>query len=91
MNFRNLIIIFILFSLFSCGNQKKEDIAALLKTWSGKEILFPTNPVFTVQDKDTIDFSTLGKYKILTYVDSIGLHKLQIAIGEMENFYGRSG
>ena len=72
MNFRNFVIILILFSLFSCGNQKKEDIAALLKTWSGKEILFPANPVFTVQDKDTIDFSMLGKYKILTYVDSIG-------------------
>ncbi len=86
MNFRNLIIIFILFSLFSCGNQKKEDIAALLKTWSGKEILFPTNPVFTVQDKDTIDFSTLGKYKILTYVDSIGCISCKLQLGKWKTF-----
>ena len=63
MNFRNLIIVFILFSLFSCGDRKKEDVTALLKTWSGKEILFPTNPVFTVQDKDTIDFSMLENTK----------------------------
>ena len=86
MNFRNLIIVFILFSLFSCGDQKKEDVAALLKAWSGKEILFPTNPVFTVQDKDTIDFSMLGKYKILTYVDSIGCISCKLQLGKWKTF-----
>lgn len=87
MNFRNLNNhLYSYFSLFSCGNQKKEDIAALLKTWSGKEILFPTNPVFTVQDKDTIDFSTLGKYKILTYVDSIGCISCKLQLGKWKTF-----
>lgn len=86
MNFRNFIMVFILFSLFSCGNQKKEDVAALLKTWSGKEILFPANPVFTVQGKDTIDFSMTGKYKILTYVDSIGCISCKLQLGKWKTF-----
>lgn len=86
MNFRNFIMVFILFSLFSCGNQKKEDVAALLKTWSGKEILFPANPVFTVQGKDTIDFPMLGKYKILTYVDSIGCISCKLQLGKWKTF-----
>ena len=86
MNFRNIIIIFILFSLFSCGNQKKEDVVALLQTWSGREILFPANPVFTVQGKDTIDFSMLGKYKILTYVDSVGCISCKLQLGKWRTF-----
>lgn len=86
MNFRNFIMVFILFSLFSCGNQKKDDVAALLKTWSGKEILFPANPVFTVQGIDTIDFSMLGKYKILTYVDSIGCISCKLQLGKWKTF-----
>ena len=86
MNFRNFIIIFILFSLFSCGNQKKEDVVALLQTWSGREILFPANPVFTVQGKDTIDFSMLGKYKILTYVDSVGCISCKLQLGKWRTF-----
>ena len=86
MNFRHFIIIFILFSLFSCGDQKKEDVAALLKAWSGKEILFPTNPVFTVQDRDTIDLSMLEKYKILTYVDSIGCISCKLQLGKWKTF-----
>lgn len=86
MNFKNLIIILILFSLFSCGNQKKKDIALLLQAWSGKEILFPANLTFTVQGKDTIDFSMLGKYKILTYVDSIGCISCKLQLGKWKTF-----
>ena len=49
MNFRYLLSISLLFFLFSCGNQKKENIEILLQTWSGKEILFPANSIFTVK------------------------------------------
>lgn len=86
MNFRNFIIILILNFLFSCGNQKEENISALLQAWSGKEILFPANLTFTVQDKDTIDFSMLGKYKILTYVDSIGCISCKLQLGKWKTF-----
>lgn len=61
MNFRYLLSISLLFFLFSCGNQKKENIEILLQTWSGKEILFPANSIFTVKGKDTVDFSISGK------------------------------
>ena len=86
MNFRNFVIIFILFFLFSCGNRKEENIATLLQAWNGKEILFPANLTFTAQDKDTIDFSMLGKYKILTYVDSIGCISCKLQLGKWKTF-----
>lgn len=63
---------FIFFFLVSCGNQKKENIEVLLQTWREKEVLFPKDLTFTIKGKDTVDFSLSGKYKILTYVDSIG-------------------
>ncbi len=46
MKIRSLMGIFFLFVLFSCGNQRKENIKTLLQTWSGKEILFPEKMVF---------------------------------------------
>lgn len=86
MNFRYLLSISLLFFLFSCGNQKKENIEILLQTWSGKEILFPANSIFTVKGKDTVDFSISGKFKILTYVDSIGCVSCKLQLGKWKEF-----
>lgn len=86
MNFKYLIIAFILFLLYSCGNQKKEDIVTLLQAWNGKEILLPVNSSFTIQGKDTIDFPMSGKYKILTYVDSIGCISCKLQLDQWKVF-----
>lgn len=86
MNFKYLIIAFILFLLYSCGNQKKEDIVTLLQAWNGKEILLPASSAFTVQGKDTIDFPMSGKYKILTYVDSIGCISCKLQLNQWRVF-----
>ncbi len=86
MHFRYLITIMILFSLFSCENPSKKNITTLLQAWSGKEILFPANSTFTVQDKDTIEFSLAGKYKILTYVDSVGCISCKLQLGKWKTF-----
>lgn len=82
MNFRYLASIFLLFILISCGNQNKGNIEALLQTWSEKEVLFPKDLTFTVKGKDTVDFSLSGKYKILTYVDSIGCVSCKLQLGK---------
>ena len=81
MGFKNLVSIFLLFFLISCGNQEKKDVGILLQAWSGKEIQFPEDLTFTVKGADTVDFSVSGKYKILTYVDSIGCVSCKLQLG----------
>ena len=66
-----ILVLFVLF-LFSCMDAKRDKVAVLLNKWTQKEILFPSNPVFTVQGKDTVDFVIQDKYKIVNYVDSAG-------------------
>lgn len=61
-------------SLFvSCQETDKERLARLVNEWMGKEIVFPEHSVFTVQGKDTVDFSFQeAEYKVVTYIDSVG-------------------
>ncbi|MDE5761855.1 MAG: DUF1573 domain-containing protein [Bacteroides sp.] len=82
MNIRCWVSMFIFFFLISCGNQKKESLEFLLQTWNGKEVLFPEDLTFTMKGKDTVDFSLSGKYKILTYVDSIGCISCKLQLGK---------
>lgn len=66
-----LLILFLL--LFSCKENEKERIQRLVNEWQGKEIVFPKNITFTRFLTDTVDYQiTQSKYKVLTYVDSIG-------------------
>ena len=93
MNFRCIVCMFLPLFLFSCGN-KKENIKELLQVWSQKEIKFPDELIFSVKGKDTVDFSISGKYKILTYVDSIGCISCKLQLGKwkiwMEEVDGES-
>lgn len=70
--YKILSSIILLLALFSCKNSNKSKIASVLHEWDGKEVLFPKCPVFTIQGKDTVSFSTSAKFKILTYIDSAG-------------------
>lgn len=94
MNIRCWASMFIFFFLISCGNQKKESLEVLLQTWNGKEVLFPEDLTFTIKGKDTVDFSLSGKYKILTYVDSIGCISCKLQLDKwkvwMEEVNGES-
>ena len=80
---KQLLFIFLTFiALSSCKDSPKDEIARLVKEWDGKEIRFPESPVFTIQGKDTVDFSFRNaEYKVVSYVDSIGCIscKLQLA------------
>lgn len=77
-----LLIILSIIVLTSCKGSRKDEIARLVKEWDGKELRFPESPVFTIQGKDTVDFSFRNaEYKVVSYVDSIGCIscKLQLA------------
>ena len=93
-----LFIILTIIALSSCKDSPKDEIARLVKEWDGKEIRFPESPVFTIQGKDTVDFSFRNaEYKVVSYVDSIGCIscKLQLAnwaafIQEVDSLTGRT-
>lgn len=44
---RLLYILFLLFLLAACRENKKEQFARLVQEWQGKEIVFPQDMVFT--------------------------------------------
>ena len=58
--------------LFISCKGNKQQLAALLKEWEQKEIIFPSHTVFTIQGKDTVDFCIKDQYKVLVYTDSTG-------------------
>ena len=95
---QTLFIILTIIALSSCKDSPKDEIARLVKEWDGKEVRFPESPVFTIQGKDTVDFSFRNaEYKVVSYVDSIGCIscKLQLAnwaafIQEVDSLTGRT-
>lgn len=78
----------ILFSLFSsCKESEKDKIARLVTEWDGKEILFPSHSIFTIQGKDTVDFSFAdADYKIVMYVDSVGCTSCKLQLPRWKDF-----
>lgn len=70
---KHVIWIMCVWLLVSCSESREEAVYRLVKEWRGKEIKFPEHSVFTVQGKDTVDFTYQeADYKVLVYVDSIG-------------------
>ena len=73
MIMKHVIWIMCVWLLVSCSESREEAVYRLVKEWTGKEIKFPEHSVFTVQGKDTVDFTYQeADYKVLAYVDSIG-------------------
>ena len=59
--------------IVSCAESDKDRLSRLVKEWEGKEILFPVHSIFTIQGKDTVDFTFQeADYKVVTYIDSVG-------------------
>ena len=89
------LIVFGVFCLYSCLNEKKQ-IANMLLEWKGKKVLFPNQCVFTIGGIDTVDFPIEnGQYKILSYADSTGCMgcKLNLPawtgfINQLDSVYG---
>lgn len=72
--------------LMSCKDTKADTIISLLQKWEGKEIVFPNASVFTVKGRDTINFSILDGYKIITYVDSMGCTSCKLQLPRWKEF-----
>ncbi|NDV56105.1 DUF1573 domain-containing protein [Parabacteroides sp. 52] len=71
MRYLKLLLLFLFFT--SCQESEKERITRLVTEWQGKEIHFPSNPVFTRLLSDTTDWQIPNTdYKVLVFVDSIG-------------------
>ena len=79
-------ILLLLFFLFSCSDSKKKNIASILKEWEHKEILFPCNPIFSIQGKDTVAYPKGGEYKVFSYVDSMGCISCKLKLDEWQKF-----
>lgn len=52
-----ITLIMCVWLLASCQESKEEAMLRLVGEWNGKEIIFPSHSTFTVQGKDTVDFT----------------------------------
>lgn len=84
---QTLLIVLSIIALSSCKDSPKDEIARLVKEWDGKEIRFPEHPVFTIQGKDTVDFSFRNaEYKVISYIDSIGCISCKLQLDHWKDF-----
>ena len=84
---KHIYLLFFLCLLCSCKESAKEKIARLVREWDGKEISFPSHSVFTIQGKDTVDFSFAdAEYKIITYIDSVGCTSCKLQLPRWKEF-----
>ena len=68
-----LYILFLLFLLAACRENKKEQFARLVQEWQGKEIVFPQDMAFTRFVTEQVEYRIPdAEYKVLIYVDSTG-------------------
>ncbi|WP_455629150.1 DUF1573 domain-containing protein [Parabacteroides chinchillae] len=68
-----ILLVIVLFFSVSCKDKTKKKITQLVEHWQGKEIIFPSDMIFTRYLTDTVDYQIpQSDYKVLIYVDSIG-------------------
>lgn len=68
-------------------NNRKKEIAQIVKEWQGKEIIFPENTLFTIYGQDTLHYQMPeSDYKILLYVDSVGCTSCKLQLHKWKEF-----
>ena len=73
--------------LLSCQESRKEQLTHLIKEWSGKEIKFPDNLIYTRLITDTIHYTIPeSANKVLVYVDSIGCVSCKLQLPKWKEF-----
>lgn len=85
MKFAIILITCILLS--SCTQFSKRELIHLYNKWEGKKMIFPHDSYFTIYAKDTIK-NPFGnsKYKIVSYIDSIGCLSCKLKLAEWKSF-----
>lgn len=82
-----VLLILCALTFFSCKEGKKEQIAHLVNKWQNKEIVFPSNMVFTRMGTDTVSYPiSSSPYKILIYVDSLGCTSCKLKLDKWKDF-----
>ena len=72
---------------YSCQDTGKARILHLVKRWDGKEILFPSNPVFTRYATDTVPYRIpKTDYKVVVFVDSVGCISCKLQLPKWKEF-----
>lgn len=80
----SFFLVFLAWVFSSCAG--KNEIVTLVEQWDDREIKFPMNSIYTIQGKDTVNFLSTGKYKILSYIDSIGCISCKLQLAQWKKF-----
>lgn len=82
------IIVILLLFLVSCKNNKREYVLDILQNWNSKEFIFPSEPHFTINGKDFVDYriSSQNQYKVVVYIDSIGCTSCKLRLPAWKSF-----
>ena len=75
-----------IFLMSSCITRNDRQIKNVFEYWMGREIVFPKSSVFTLKGRDTVEFVVKNKYKILTYVDSLGCTSCKLRLPDWHYF-----
>jgi hypothetical protein len=81
-----LLMALLLASFITCQHSEKENIVDLYSDWSGKEIQFPSEPIFTINGRDTVNISIKHGYKVVMYVDSLECLKCRLIPDKWHDF-----
>lgn len=74
----------LLFFLSSC---KESETIRLVKEWTGKEIIFPSDAVFSSFGKDTLNILNVDHdYAIVSFVDSVGCINCKLQLDRWNDF-----
>lgn len=87
LNYYLLIGITLFLCFSSCKKSKEKKLEDLILQWNAKQIVFPTNPVFTIYGEKEIDYQIpQSDFKIVQYVDSLGCASCKLQIVKWKKF-----
>lgn len=83
---RYIVCLFLCLILASCKDANRKHAESIWEEWENKEILFPEHLVFSIQGKDTTNYSIKNReFKIVVYVDSVGCTSCKLHLPRWAN------
>ena len=71
----------------SCRESRHNQMERLVQEWNGKEIRFPSHPVFTRFVTDTVPYRIpKNDYKVVVFVDSVGCISCKLQLPKWKEF-----
>ena len=81
------LALLMLLVLPACKQTQSEKLEKLLREWTGKEIVFPNNPSFTIYGEQESDFKIpTDGYKVVHYLDSIGCISCKLNLNKWKEY-----